>query len=106
MRTWLALLAAPVLALADQSIAFSMSTWMCARQHAVPMHAVHATALLAILVATAMAWQLFRATDIRGDEALRRRHFLAGIATASGVLSALVVLAMWIPSWLLSPCFA
>jgi len=106
MRTWLALLVAPVLALADQSIAFSMATWMCNRQHMLPMHALHASFAAAILVATATAWSHWRRSAAAADPSTERRHFIAGVATASGALSALAVVAMWIPTWLLSPCFA
>jgi hypothetical protein len=67
---------------------------------------VHASCAAAISVATFMAWQLWRETDAASDPVIARRHFLAGLAAGSGLFSALVVLAMWIPSWLLSPCFA
>ena len=33
-------------------------------------------------------------------------HFLAVLATAVGALSALAIAAMWVPNWMLSPCFA
>ena len=80
MRTWFALLAAPVLALADQAIAYA---------------------------AAIAAGQRWRATALApAGEAGARRHFLAGIATGTATLSALVILAMWIPAWLLSPCFS
>jgi hypothetical protein len=108
MRIWFALLAAPVLALADQSIAFAMTGWACAHQQTLAMHGVHVLFLAATVAGTLAARGLWRAT-LRvktGDETLARRHFLAGLATASGALSALVIAAMWIPNWVLSPCLA
>lgn len=105
MKIWLALLVAPLLALADQSIALSMAAWMCAKQHEIPMHAVHASFAALIIATTLAAWQQWRATAGMGSETNAGRHFLAGLAAASGSLSALVVLAMWIPNWLLSPCW-
>lgn len=106
MRTWFALLLAPVLALADQGIALAMASWLCARQHTLPMHALHAAFAAAIVVATLLAWRLWRDTAGASDEAIARRHFMAGLAAAMGALCAAVVLAMWIPPWLLSPCVA
>jgi hypothetical protein len=106
MKIWLALIVAPILALADQSIALSMATWMCAKQHEIPMHVLHASFGALILATTLLAWRQWRATAAIGDETIARRHFLAGLAAASGILSTLVVAAMWIPSWLLSPCSA
>jgi len=106
MRIWFALLVAPLLALVDQSIAYATVGWACANQHALAMHGAHVFFLIITTLSTVLAWQLWRATlPARGsDETLARRHFLAGIATASGALSALVIAAMWFPVWLLTPC--
>ncbi len=108
MRIWFALLGAPILALADQSIAYSMTVWACAHQQVLAMHGVHALFFAATLGGTVAAWGLWRATSRRkmGDETLKRRHFLAVLATAVGALSALAIAAMWVPNWMLSPCFA
>jgi hypothetical protein len=35
-----------------------------------------------------------------------QRHFLAGIATIVAALSAAAIAAMWLPTWLISPCIA
>jgi fatty acid desaturase len=62
--------------------------------------------LAAIVIGTRWAWQLRRETRPgrgQGEESARR-HFLAGLAAASGALSALVVAAMWLPVWVLGPC--
>jgi len=106
MRTWFALLAAPLLALADQSVSYVTVGWSCAHQHTLVMHAVHGAFLAAIAMGTLFAWQLWRETrPVRAQsEEPARRHFLAGLAAASGALSALVVGAMWLPVWVLGPC--
>jgi hypothetical protein len=108
MRTWFALLVAPILALTDQSVAYAMTGWACAHQQAVAVHGVHVLFLAATIAGTFAAWGLWRATlpSKTRNETLARRHFLAGLATASGALSALAIAAMWIPNWLLSPCLA
>jgi hypothetical protein len=108
MRIWFALLAAPILALTDQSVAYAMTGWACAHQQAFAMHGVHVLFLLVTIAGTIAAAGLWRATSSSRtrDETLARRHFLAGLATASGALSALAIVAMWIPNWLLAPCLA
>jgi hypothetical protein len=107
MRTWFALLAAPILMLCDQSISYAAAGWTCAHQGTWLPHAVHGTFFVSCAVASFCAWQLFRATpSASADQSAARRHFLAGVATASAFLSALVILAMWLPNWVLSPCFA
>src|SRR5438105_2155337 len=107
MRIWLGLLVAPMLTLADQSIAYATAGWACAHQNILALHGVHVVFLSAVVVATIGAWQRWRETRSHGrwTKRVAGRHFLAGMAVASGALSALVVLAMWIPNWMLSPCF-
>jgi hypothetical protein len=106
MRIWFALLLAPVLMLTDQSVAYSTTGWACATQHPLAVHGVHAVFLIATMVGTVLAWQLWRDTQPpHGDsETLARRHFLAGLATASGALSALTIAAMWLPVWFIASC--
>ena len=106
MRTWFALLGAPLLALADQSVSYATVGWSCAHQHTLVVHAVHGVFLGAIVIGTLFAWQLWRETRpvrAQGEEPARR-HFMAGLAAASGALSALVVGSMWLPVWVLGPC--
>ena len=105
MKIWYALLLAPLLALTDQSVAFATSGWACSHQHAPVMHAVHALFFVLIVAGTVVAWRHLRSLPARGAEPAANRRFLAGLATASGALSALVVIAMWIPVSVLSPCF-
>jgi hypothetical protein len=106
MRIWFALLAAPILALADQVVAYATVGWACAHEHVVAVHAVHALFLAAVIAGSVPAWQLWHATRSAkaGNETLARRHFLAGLAFASGALSILVIVSMWMPAWVIAPC--
>lgn len=106
MRIWFALLAVPILALADESISFVTTVWACDHQNTLAVHAVHVPFLLAAVVGTALAWQKWRwTTPVKTEnETLARRHFLAGLATGSAAFSVLVILAMWAVSWVLHSC--
>lgn len=106
MRIWLALIAAPLLALADQSVSFATVGWACVHQHIGAVHAVHALFLLATVGATVLAWRTWvgMPQPARPEEMFARRHFLAGLATAAGGISAVAIIAMWIPAWVIPPC--
>ena len=54
------------------------------------------------------AWLRWRETAIPADtgEATIQLHFLAGVAMMVAVLSALAIIAMWIPTWMISSCIA
>jgi len=104
MSIWLALLVAPALALADQAIAYAAVGWSCTHERVVVVHAIHALFLVAATASLVPAWRLWTATPAGGDEAIRRRRFLAGLAIASAALSMLVIAAMWMPTWVIAPC--
>lgn len=108
MRIWLALLVAPALALIDQSLAYAVVGWSCAQQVVAPVHAVHALFLAAAVAATLGARGAWRDTPLAdpGHPDGLQRRFLARIAMAVAALSALAIVAMWIPTWLISPCTA
>ena len=107
--SWPALILAPLLALAEQSIAYALATPGCAHQHEASLHLVPLVFLLAALVATAMAWAEARrsaagAGHADADRLGANRHFIACAATGVGALSSLAILAMWVPLWWLPPC--
>jgi hypothetical protein len=111
MSVWPALLLSPMLALAEQSIVYALSTPACQTQREAWLHAVPLLFIALTLCLTAIAWAEARrqqrllpntASDADGGHV---RHLLfACMAVASGALSSLVILAMWIPQWVLSPC--
>jgi hypothetical protein len=94
-----ALVLCPLLALADQGLAFAWAMPSCARQQAFTGNAIHVVALVACLTLTALAWREMRA-------AAPARAFLGWVASGTGALCCLVIVALWLPQWLLSPCIA
>jgi hypothetical protein len=113
MRIWLALLAAPSLALACQSVLYAMVTPACGLQSRNGLHLVAAGSLALAGIFTLLAWHEWRLraadtggtpdSDDAGPSATRR--FLAIVATAVGALSSLTILTMWMAVWVLSPCW-
>jgi len=43
---------------------------------------------------------------VDSDEIEVRPWFIASVAASVGLLSSLVIIGIWIPQWLLSPCVA
>ena len=110
MRIWLALLVSPSLALAAQSMMFSLVTPSCSMQTRVTIHIVAlvtlALSVLFTLMARSAGAPVRFAADHDADEPPVTRHFLAVVATAVGAISSLVILCMWIAAWVLSPCYS
>ena len=114
---WPALLLAPLLAVGDVSLAYALVSPSCSRQDNVALHAVMAVSLVLALGMTAYAWRQWsfaaataghrgpgRATYSDGSEAAARPGFVALMATLIGALSSLVIIAVWMPMWILPPC--
>ena len=106
MRLWVPLLLAPVLALADQVVAFSAVGWACDHEGALVVHGIHVAFLVATAATLVPAWRIWRASRACADEAARRQHFLGNMALASAALSAFVIAAMWLTVWVIAPCVA
>jgi hypothetical protein len=110
MRAAPTLVLAPMLALVDQSVAYAFVPWGCAHQHALGIDAVHAVFLAATLLLAARSWRDLRAATAAAAAAGVEgwpgdRRMIARIGLLAGLLSALVIAAMWIPHWAISPCF-
>lgn len=113
MRIWLALLAAPSLALAAQSAMYALVTPSCSLQTRVLVHAVALGALILAAAFTLLArleWAgrahgMTQGPDSDLSDPNSVRRFLAIVATAVGGISCLVILTMWIGVWVLSPCW-
>lgn len=114
MRIWLALLAAPSLALACQSAMYALATPSCSHQTRVVIHLVALTGLVLTVFFTVLArgnWETHAVARPEGPDSERPdpvsvRRFLSIVATAVGGLSCLVIATMWMAAWVLSPCFA
>jgi hypothetical protein len=118
LPVWPALLIAPLLGLADLSIAYALVTPACATQQTAWLHLASASFLGLSLLFTAMAIveerrrksdSLPRSEANHGadsDADATRPLFTARVAVLVGLLSSLVIIGIWIPQWLLSPCAA
>ena len=100
VRIWAPMLVAPLLALAQQSIAYALVTPLCSRQAGGWLHALSAAFVLATVALTGAAWQEMRRTDA----APLNRRFLARVAVGVAAVSVIALLAMWIPQWLVPVC--
>jgi hypothetical protein len=111
IKSWLALVLAPSVALATQGVMYALVTPACGTQTRLQLHLLAAVALVVVVVLAVFA---FSASSLRrpepgsmdsdeGDHAARER-FLANMAAGVGALAALVIVAMWFATWVLTPC--
>ena len=105
---WIAVIAGPVLLLSSQEAKYVLTGWACRAGHEVIMHGIAAATLILVLLATAVAARRWRAAGGRkssdAPDPLARDRLIAAVGLMLGALSALVVIAQWLPDLLLSPC--
>ncbi|MFL5380909.1 MAG: hypothetical protein ACJ8GN_00150 [Longimicrobiaceae bacterium] len=107
---WLALAGGPVVVLLGQWAAYVLVPDACARQSSVFVHLVHLVALL--LLAAGFLWsrrewvRLGRSEPDERPGPEHRARFMAFSAMVTNPFLALVVLAMWLATFLFSPCLA
>jgi hypothetical protein len=109
MKTWLALIVAPLVALIDQAAAFALVGWACAHQSTLPLHLAHALCLVITTGIAMAAWASRReSTEIaaQSPEVSRQRRFLERIGPPVALIAMLVIASMWIPTWLIASCSA
>ncbi|HYD34093.1 MAG TPA: hypothetical protein VEA39_05930 [Methylophilaceae bacterium] len=110
IRSWLALLGSPLLALTNLSFSYALATPSCEAQNIVILHSVSILSLLLSLLFTFIAWQTWRQhhqpnPEFEDDEGVQR-SFLPAVAAMTGLFFTLVIAAQWLPQWILSPCYA
>jgi hypothetical protein len=105
---WVGLLLPPIAFLIDLETAYALVPTACASRNELPVHLVHfACLLLAVLGGfTAWRWWKLGGATWPGEEGgpVARSRFMAGVGLLVSALFALVIVAMWIPSFVLDPC--
>lgn len=110
-KSWFALVLGPTIALAVQSVMYSMVTPACSTQTRLQIHLAAAVGLAIVLVLAVAAFSessLHRGEPESPDNDQAQppvpHRFFGDIATAVAGLAALVILAMWFTVGVLSPC--
>jgi hypothetical protein len=110
MMVWPGILLAPLVTLLNLSLTYALVLPSCASQtrwmlHGVSMVSFAVTVLSALAGLRALRMESQERSEDAGTAPMRL-HFLAQLAVLLGALSALVILAQWVPSWVLPPCSA
>ena len=111
---WYGIVVPPLAMLVQVTLGYALVTWSCPGRSQLPLHA---TAIVLALIAASgiltgrSQWRRgggdarqSGAGDDRRDEATRAR-FMGAIGVASGVLFTLSILAQWMATIFLSPCW-
>jgi hypothetical protein len=105
---WTGILLPPLAFLLDLEVAYALVPTACSTRNQLPVHLSHLACLLLALFGgfTALrCWSALGSTwpGEAGDPTARSR-FMAGVGILMSALFVLIIVAMWIPSFILDPC--
>jgi hypothetical protein len=105
---WIGLLLPPTAFLLNLEVAYALVPTACASRNQLPTHVVHLVCLLLVLFAGVTAWRSWKSTGETWPGAeggpLARSRFMAGLGWLTSLLFGLVIIAQWIPEFVLNPC--
>ena len=105
---WAGLLLAPAAFLLNLEVAYALVPTACSTGTELLMHIVHLVCLFLAAAGALTAWRSWRLTgEIWPGEAggrLSRSRFMAGVGLLLSLFIVMVIVAQWIPSFVLSPC--
>jgi hypothetical protein len=109
MAQWLSIVVAPLVFLANLSLAYALVPLACQTQRTAPLHATSAVALAIVVAAALLAWRALRTSDASAGTArddFADRQFLSCIGAWVSTLAALAIVLQWAAQAVLSPCIA
>jgi hypothetical protein len=105
---WLGVLVPPLAYLFNHLIAYVMVSWSCATQVRATQHLVPLVALVITLAAGTLAWRNWnragREWPGSGAGVIPRSRFLAMLGMLMSAFFSLLILAQWLPVFILPPC--
>jgi hypothetical protein len=105
---WTGVLVPPIAFLFNLEVAYAIVPAACSARTVVLVHAVHLVSLALTIFGGVVALRTWRSSGATwpGGEGGRisRTQFMAGIGMLMGLMFAVVILAQWIPSFILDPC--
>jgi hypothetical protein len=105
---WVGLLLAPVAFLINLEAAYAVVPTACSARNELPVHLIHLACLLLTLYGLLTAWRSWKATGAtwpgEAGDPLARSRFMAGTGLLVSAMFVLVIVAQWIPSFVLDPC--
>ena len=105
---WAGLLIPPVAFLVNLEAAYALVPVACSARSVVVLHLVHLISLVLAMVGSVVAWQTWRRSGATwpggGGGRAGRTQFMAGVGGLMGIMFVAVILAQWIPNFILDPC--
>jgi hypothetical protein len=104
---WYGILVGPIALAADQQISYALVAHACSTQHFYLLHVITLVALLFAISGTligALNLARTRRAAVDGPRPVDRSRFMSMIGIAASIGWSIVIIAMAVPRFILSPC--
>src|SRR4051812_42943577 len=105
---WFGVLAGPVAWLLQLQASYALVLWFCAKHESLPLHLATSTFLAIAIVGGLISlgqWRSESVDEANGPEPIfDRPRFMALLGMMTSSLFALIIIAQWIPVFVLNPC--
>jgi hypothetical protein len=105
---WFGILAGPLAFLINLQLSYMLVHPVCVTAHHIILHLVPAGALLLAASGGVSAWRNWQRTgqaeSSQAGGVLPRSRFMAGVGLLTSGLFIIVIVAQWLPNFILSPC--
>jgi hypothetical protein len=105
---WFGILAGPVAFLLNLQLSYMLVQPVCVAAHRLVLHLVPVGALLLTTSGGVSAWRNWRRTaqaeSSKAGGVLPRSRFMAGVGLLTSGLFIVVIMAQWLPNFILAPC--
>jgi hypothetical protein len=105
---WFSILAGPLAFLLNLQLSYMLVQPVCVTAHSIVLHLVPVGALLLTVSGGVSAWRNWRRTrqaeSSKAGGVLPRSRFMAGVGLLTSGLFIIVIVAQWLPDFMLTPC--
>jgi len=105
---WAGILAGPLAWSADLAVSYALVKWTCSTQRTAVLHLITVATLAVVALGAAIAWQSRMAASSAGStdggRPIERAQFMALLGLATSAFFFTVVIAEWLPQWVLDAC--
>ena len=105
---WAGILTGPLAWSADLVASYALVKWTCSVQRTAVLHLVSVATLAVVGLGAAIAWRSRTAASAAestgGGRPIERAQFMAVLGLATSAFFFIVVIAEWLPQWVLDAC--
>jgi len=107
LQLWTGVLAGPIAWILDEGLSYALTQHACSTGHVYVLHVISVVSLIIAIIGAWIAWRQWSLLGEGSDEggsAHDRAWWMARVGVALGIGFGIVIVALAVPKFMLSPC--